>query len=451
MTSLTGLTITQVEALVAGLGEPPYRAAQLLRGLYRDVAPTLDAISTLPAGLRARLVEAGYVVSEAEEVQRQVSADGQTTKLLLQTQPGTLIETVLMQYPGEAGGHPRSTVCVSTQAGCAMGCVFCATGQMGFQRNLDTPEIVAQVLFIARLLRSRDQHVTNIVFMGMGEPLANYGNTIAAVRLLTDPRTFGLGQRHVTISTVGIMSGIEKLANEDLQVGLAISLHAPTDDLRRRLVPTAGHYSVNDLLSAAKRFFQTTGRRVTFEYALLAGINDSAAMAEELARKLRGIGAHVNLIPVNPTAGGFKGPSVATTRRFEQTLRAAGVNCTVRVEKGVEISAACGQLRTEAEGAIPASRRSLITVEDLVASANASASAPAKKPAALPAKPALRPAPVAPARPSRPQVSGGRASAKPPGPPPAPPAPGRSRRQAPPPSGGRSGYAPRPGRPAQRG
>jgi 23S rRNA (adenine2503-C2)-methyltransferase len=258
---------------------------------------------------------------------------------------GTLIETVLMQYP-EPGRHPRSTVCVSTQAGCAMGCVFCATGQMGFERNLKAEEVAAQAVHIARVLRARGEHITNVVFMGMGEPLANYGEAIRAVRLLTDRRAFGLAQRAITISTVGVIRGIDRLAAENLQVGLAISLHAPNDALRQQLVPTAGPHSVADIMAAARRYFTATGRRVTFEYALIDGVNDTPGLAAELARLLRGSGIHVNLIPVNPTAGGFRRPARQRVLAFERALREAGVNVTVRIEKGSEIAAACGQLRT---------------------------------------------------------------------------------------------------------
>jgi 23S rRNA (adenine2503-C2)-methyltransferase len=243
-----------------------------------------------------------------------------------------------------------------------MGCVFCATGQMGFERNLRAAEIVAQVLHIATLLRESGQHVTNVVFMGMGEPLANYAETIRAVRLLTHPRAFGLGQRHITISTVGVIRGIERLAAEGLQVGLAISLHAPNDSLRRRLVPTAGPHSVADIIRAARRYFRATSRRVTFEYALIAGENDSLETAAELARLLHGSGCHVNLIPVNPTLGGYQRPARGVVLAFERVLREAGVNCTVRVEKGSEISAACGQLRTDEANAF-------VPVDDLMRSA----------------------------------------------------------------------------------
>jgi 23S rRNA (adenine2503-C2)-methyltransferase len=259
-----------------------------------------------------------------------------------------MIETVLMQYDiSPEKTHPRSTVCVSTQVGCPMGCVFCATGQMGFEKNLKAEEIILQVLHFARLLRQRDEHVTNLVFMGMGEPLANYDETIRAIRILTHPRAFGLGQRSITISTVGVIPSIDKLADEDIQVKLAISLHAPNNELRKKLVPTAGQHSVEDLISAAKRYFKKTGRRVTFEYALIDGINDSNLVASELGQLLKGNGAHVNLIPMNPTAGGYSRPPRKRVLAFQQILRDAGVNCTVRVEKGSEISAACGQLRTD--------------------------------------------------------------------------------------------------------
>jgi len=351
--ALYGLLPAEVDALVGELGAEAYRANQLLHGAYRELAPRLEDIRQLPAGLRARLGER-LTLSPAREVRRVVSDDGLTTKLLLEMGGGTLVETVLMQYPpAKPGGRRRSTVCVSTQAGCAMGCVFCATGQMGFERNLAAAEIVAQVIHLARVLRERGEHVTNVVFMGMGEPLANYGETIRAVRVLSDPRAFGLGQRHITISTVGVIRGIERLAGEGLQVGLAISLHAPNEALRQRLVPTAGPNSVRELVAAAKRYFERTGRRVTFEYALIAGENDSDETARELAQLVRGTGAHVNLIPVNPTAGGFRRPSRQRVLAFERLLREAGVNCTVRVEKGTEISAACGQLRTDvASGAV---------------------------------------------------------------------------------------------------
>lgn len=350
--SLLRLLPAEMEELVARLGEPRYRADQILHGLYRGFATKVDDISGLPAALRARLDADGYLVDVEEEAACSRSDDGLTTKLLLRLAGSTLVESVLMQYPGAGGSHPRSTVCVSTQAGCAMGCVFCATGQMGFERNLQAEEIVAQVIHFARLLRERGEHVTNVVFMGMGEPLANYSETIRAVRLLTDQRAFGLAQRSVTISTVGVIRGIDRLAEEGLQAGLAISLHAPNDALRQKLIPTAAPHSVRDLVAAARRYFRKTGRRVTFEYALIEGVNDMPELAGELGRVLRDTGAHVNLIPLNPTAGPFRRPSRERVLTFERALRAAGVNCTVRVERGAEIAAACGQLRTAAAAAV---------------------------------------------------------------------------------------------------
>ncbi len=338
----------EMDELVIKLGQPRYRADQLLHALHHESPKKISDLHQIPSSMQNALVESGYTIGTQSEAHRITSEDGHTTKLLLKFDDDTLIETVLMQYsPSQDKTHPRSTVCVSTQVGCPMGCVFCATGQMGFEKNLKAEEIVAQVLHFASLLRQRGEHVTNLVFMGMGEPLANYDETIRAIRLLTHPRAFGLGQRSITISTVGVIAGIDKLADEAIQVKLAISLHAPNDVLRKKLVPTAGPHSVEDLISAAKRYFKKTGRRVTFEYALIDGINDSNKVAEELVQILKGNGAHVNLIPMNPTAGGFSRPARKRVLAFQQILRDGGVNCTVRVEKGSEIAAACGQLRTD--------------------------------------------------------------------------------------------------------
>jgi 23S rRNA (adenine2503-C2)-methyltransferase len=334
--------------MVIEMGQPRYRADQILYPLYYKFPKNISEIKQLPTAMRDKLVADGYTIGSATETHRVTSEDGDTTKLLLTLADGTPVETVLIQYePTKIGGHPRSTICVSTQVGCAMKCIFCATGQMGFERNLKAEEIVAQVIHFANLLEKRGQHVTNLVFMGMGEPLANYDETIRAIRLLTHPRGFGIGQRNITISTIGIISGIDRLAEEDLQVGLAISLHAPNDTLRKKLVPTASSHSVEELIAAGKRYFKRTGRRVTFEYALIENINDSTQIAKELASLLEGNGSHVNLIPINPTAGNFHRPSKRSILDFERILLKSGVNCTVRVEKGSEISAACGQLRTD--------------------------------------------------------------------------------------------------------
>jgi len=348
MTDLYRLLPEEMEKLVLEMNQPRYRADQILHALYHEYPKSVADLKQLPIEMRSELVAMGYTVGSATETHRVVSEDGDTTKILLSLNDGTLIEAVLIQYQSEKpNGHPRSTICVSTQVGCAMKCVFCATGQMGFERNIRAEEIVAQIMHFANLLRDRDQHITNIVFMGMGEPLANYDETIRAVRLLTHQKAFGIGQRSITISTIGLIAGIDRLAEEDLQIGLAISLHAPNNEMRRWLVPTASPHSVEDIISAGKRYFRKTGRRVTFEYALIDGVNDSPETAEELAWLLRGNGSHVNLIPVNPTAGDFERPSRRNVLEFEDILLDSGVNCTVRVEKGSEISAACGQLRTD--------------------------------------------------------------------------------------------------------
>ena len=340
----------EMEQLVIDMGYPRYRADQILLSLYYKFPKTFSEIKQLPKKMREDLIEAGYVIGSAKQIHKVVSEDGDTTKLLLQLTK-TSVETVLMQYtPSKIGGHPRSTICVSTQIGCAMGCVFCATGQMGFETNLAAEDIVSQVIHFADILQKRGEHVTNLVFMGMGEPMANYDEMIRAVKILTHPGGFGLGQRHITISTIGIKSGIEKLAEENLQIGLAISLHAPNNKLRKKLVPTATSNSVEEIIEAGHNYFKKTGRRVTFEYVLMNGINDSPEIANDLAELLRGNGSHVNLIPINPTAGDFKRPSNNRVHEFERILSAVGVNCTIRIEKGTEISAACGQLRTDIIG-----------------------------------------------------------------------------------------------------
>jgi 23S rRNA (adenine2503-C2)-methyltransferase len=351
MTDLYRLLPEEMEQLVVDMGYPRYRADQILLPLYYKFPKDINDIPQLPKKLREDLTEAGYTIGSAKETHRVVSDDGDTTKLLLNLTDGTPVETVLIQYPSsKINGHPRSTICVSTQIGCAMGCVFCATGQMGFEKNIRAEEIVAQVIHFADILQQRGEHVTNLVFMGMGEPMANYDEMIRAVRILTHDRGFGIGQRNITISTIGLISGIDKLAEENLQVGLAISLHAPNNELRKKLVPTAGPNSVEDIIEAGRRYFKKTGRRVTFEYALMKGINDSPEIATELAILLKGNGSHVNLIPINPTAGDFKRPTQDNISEFERILSNAGVNCTVRIEKGTEISAACGQLRTDIVG-----------------------------------------------------------------------------------------------------
>ena len=353
-------SLEAIEARLDAWGEPAYRARQVARWALREGVTSFDAMTDLPLALRARLAGT-YALEPPPELARTAADDGLTTKVLLGLgspdaiepafAPGDAVEAVRMDYDPErrehaSGTRARSTVCVSTQAGCAMGCVFCATGQQGFTRNLTPSEILAQVLHFTR--GHPESHVSNVVFMGMGEPLANYGPTLQAVRWLIDPHGLDMRARGVTISTVGLEGPIRRLAREGLQVGLTVSLHAPDDELRRRLIPTAGGVTLDGLLDASREYVERTGRRVTFAYALLEGVNDEPGQARRLAEHVRGMRAHVNLIPYNPTAGeDLRRPSTARVRAFQRELQAAGINATVRIERGVEIAAACGQLRTD--------------------------------------------------------------------------------------------------------
>jgi 23S rRNA (adenine2503-C2)-methyltransferase len=277
-------------------------------------------------------------------VAQQSSEDGETIKWLFDLPPvgkGTAqVETVLMGY------YRRRTACISSQAGCGMGCSFCATGQMGLQRNLTAGEIVAQVLFTARELARQNEKLSNVVFMGMGEPLANYDNTLAALRRLTDPDGFNMGQRRITLSTVGLVPGIARFSREGLQVGLAVSLHAATDQLRDTLVPINQRYPLDRLIAACHDYVGQTHRRISFEWALIAGVNDSVDQARALVERVRGLLCHVNLIPLNPTTGYAGAPtSPGQVAAFCAELDRNGVPNTVRVRRGIDIQAGCGQLR----------------------------------------------------------------------------------------------------------
>lgn len=315
--------------------EPSYRADQLWTGLY-DNATALEDLTTLPKALRASLAET--LPSALSVVTESVSDGGDTIKWLWALPDGATIETVLMHY------DDRSTVCISTQAGCAMGCGFCATGQSGFERHLTVGEIVEQVIRAIR--RARPRRVSNVVFMGMGEPLANYDRTVAAVRRIH--ADLGLSARHITVSTVGMVPGIRRLAAEGIPVSLAVSLHAGNDTLRDELVPINRRHPIAQLVEACREYRRSTGRRVSFEWAMIEGVNDSAVDADELAELAGEARAHVNLIPLNPTPGyPTVGTSAAGVRSFQERLRAAGVNTTVRANRGTDIDAACGQLRAD--------------------------------------------------------------------------------------------------------
>jgi 23S rRNA (adenine2503-C2)-methyltransferase len=314
-------------------GEPAFRARQVWEGLHTRVVAPAD-MTELPAALRTRLEEAlPPALAKAREL---VSDDGDTVKWLWKLHDGALVETVLMHYAD------RSTVCVSSQAGCAMACGFCATGQAGFERQLTTGEIVEQVAVAVD--RARPRRLSNVVLMGMGEPMANYDRVWPAIVRMHDD--MGLSARHLTISTVGIVPGIRRLAAEDLPVNLAVSLHAANDELRDELVPINRRYPLAELIDACADYLAAKGRRLSFEWALIAGRNDRGSDAQELADLCRPLGAHVNLIPLNPTPEyDTPGTRPEGVRRFRDALRALGVNATVRQNRGTDIDAACGQLR----------------------------------------------------------------------------------------------------------
>jgi 23S rRNA (adenine2503-C2)-methyltransferase len=355
-------------AAAAALGVEPFRAVQLSTHYFERLVDDPAAMTDLPAATRAALVT--ELLPPLVTPLRAQSADaGATIKTLWRLFDGALVESVLMRYGGaaraghhaglgdEEGGSPRAraTVCVSSQAGCGMGCPFCATGQAGLTRNLSTAEVVEQVVAAARAL-ARGQvtggpgRVTNVVFMGMGEPLANYGAVVGAVRRLTAPAPEGLGlsARGVTVSTVGLVPAMDRLTAEGIPVTLALSLHAPDDELRDELVPVNTRWTVGEALDAARRYFVATGRRVSIEYALIRDVNDQVWRADELARLLRARGkgwVHVNPIPLNPTPGSrWTASDPAVDRTFVERLRAAGVPTTVRDTRGREIDGACGQL-----------------------------------------------------------------------------------------------------------
>ena len=323
------------------LGQPPYRAEQIWQAVYRDLAVSYGEMTTLPMRLRTELEERlpfNRVALEAT----QESADHQTRKTLLRLPDGEAIEVVSMRY------NDRRTVCVSTQVGCEMACRICATGRDGFTRNLSVGEIVEQVLHAARDFRQEGQRQTNVVYMGMGEPFANYDATLASIRVLNDPRGFGLGARSFTVSTVGIVPGIVRFAAEGLQANLAISLHAANDELRDRLVPINRAHPLDALLRACRGYVNRTNRRITFEVALVDGINDSPSHARELADLLRGLLCHVNLIPFNPVPGiAWKRSLDERVNQFSDVLEKRGIPVTIRVSRGAEIQAGCGQLRAQ--------------------------------------------------------------------------------------------------------
>ncbi len=340
---LYDLSLDELTAKLKEAGFPAFRAKQVWHWVYRQLAPTYDAMTNLPADLRAWLT-ANLPLATMPVIRDSATDDGETHKLLYRTADGQFVETVLMLYP------ERATVCVSCQVGCAVGCAFCATGLGGLTRNLSTGEMVQQAVDAARRAREVGRALTNLVMMGMGEPLQNYAASIAFLKRLNDHEGFDFGARRMTVSTSGIVPRIDALAEEPLQLNLAVSLHAPNDELRSSLVPINKRYPVAELMAACDRYIAKTGRRVSFEYALMRGINDSDEIARELAELLRGRLCHVNIIPLNPVdVLPYERPDPAGIERFAETLRAAGIPATVRYSRGLEIDAACGQLRARQE------------------------------------------------------------------------------------------------------
>lgn len=337
----------QLTALLKGWGQPSYRAKQLWQGLYQQLVSHPEELSTFPKDLRQKLADE-FNFSNLHEAERLFSKDGQTTKVLFTLPDGQPIETVLMRY------EERNTLCISTQAGCAMGCVFCATGQMGFRRNLTSGEIVEQVLAFARQLKAEEERVTNVVLMGMGEPFHNYEATLAAIARLGHPEGFNMGARRFTISTVGLIPAIKRFTQERHQIGLAISLHSTLDEQRSSMLPINRRYPIQDLIQACREYVEATGRRITFEWALIQDVNDSPEEARRLAELLRGLNCHVNVIPLNPTRG-FSGERSTRERvsAFRDILESHGISCTVRVRRGIDIQAGCGQLAEHASPALP--------------------------------------------------------------------------------------------------
>jgi 23S rRNA (adenine2503-C2)-methyltransferase len=334
---LLDLTIEAVKGWLAGRGEKPFRAGQIWRWIFQNRAASFEAMSDLPTPLRKALAH-DFDLFRGTIAKHQMSADG-TEKLLVALADGGEVECVLLR------DGPRRSICVSSQVGCAMGCVFCASGLDGVQRNLTRGEILEQMLLLQHRLEP-EERLSHIVMMGMGEPLANLDRVLGALDVARDHNGLGISPRRITISTVGLPPAIDKLSRHGIPYNLAVSLHAATDELRDRLVPVNRKVGVEALMAAADRYFETSGRRLTFEYVLLGEVNDSVDDAQQLVRLLRGRGAMLNVIPYNAVAGlPYKTPGGAAIDRFRKTLQQGGINVNFRVRKGAEIDAACGQLR----------------------------------------------------------------------------------------------------------
>jgi len=342
---LFDLTFEELTGIILSFGEPKFRVKQVWEWMYKKPSASFDEMSDVPKKLREKLNETIDFTHLSPHTDL-LSTDGHTRKILFDLPGKSQVETVLMGY------HTRRTACISTQAGCALGCTFCATGQGGLQRNITAGEIVEQVLFFERVLQKNGDKLTNLVFMGMGEPFANYKEVMKAVDILTNPAGFNFGARRITISTVGIVPMIEKFANENRQVNLAVSLHAATDELRETMLPINKRYPIKELMSACREYVFKTNRRLSFEWALIDEINDTTEQAHAFVKLVRGIEmlCHVNFIPLNPTKG-YGGHESKQKRigEFRKILDKAGIPNTLRIRRGIDINAGCGQLKQEAD------------------------------------------------------------------------------------------------------
>jgi len=327
--------LEEIEELVLDLGEKKFRANQIVRFLRNGIGD-FDDMSNIPASLREKLKEKCYI-AKADIVRKFESKIDETVKYVFSLYDGEYIESVLMKY--EHG----YTICISTQVGCRMGCKFCASGLNGLTRSLTASEMLAQILTASK---DKNVRISNVVMMGMGEPLDNFDNSARFLKLVNDPLGLGIGHRHISLSTSGVVTGIDKLATLNLPITLSISLHAPTDELRGSVMPVNKKWNVDELLNACKRYQKVTTRRISFEYALISGFNDSPECAKILAKKLKGIMCHVNLIPANPVKeNSFVKPDIRKVKQFENMLFSLGVNTTIRRTLGADIDASCGQLR----------------------------------------------------------------------------------------------------------
>ena len=341
---ISSLTLAELTAELKAMGQPGFRAKQIFHWVHQKLVTEFSAMTDQPKTLLAKLEESFYIA--APKIERRQEAKDGTVKYLLRMADGNCIETVVMRY------HYGNTVCVSTQVGCRMGCRFCASTQGGRVRNLEAGEIAAEIYGV---MRDTGERVSHVVLMGIGEPLDNFDNVMDFLEIVSCADGINIGMRNFSLSTCGLVPMIDKLAEKKLQLTLSVSLHAPENTMRSSMMPVNNAYPVEQLIAACRRYQQTTGRRISFEYSMVRGVNDSDQTAAMLAKLIRGMGAHVNLIPINPVDGSpYSASDDANVRRFQQRLMDLGVNATVRRRLGQDISAACGQLRREdSKGGVP--------------------------------------------------------------------------------------------------